>query len=175
MIEMDEWHKIIDDPGAEVKALAHRMIRWLEAPDQVKDHVKYHFVFMAWRQLSKLGEELALLKYDLHSEHDYAKWMAQGRLSLALGIIRTIREEMDEIDRKGPLIHSHREMIIQPIVDAIRSELVCCDSHGRLEDTWNIVAGTWDEDRYRQIRASPDFHESCNIAESAARIAEAHV
>lgn len=185
-IDLPEYQKILDDPEAELKALAKRIIPWLEDSQYITNHAMYCFVMMAWSQVGRLAEELSISKAmtessDGSSEHmdNYYKWTYQGKKSAAMICIRAIRESMDALDAVKPKLMSAERELRQCIAEDIRSELVCCDIYQRMEGAYRDatgVTGGHEEGMaaMSRIMRSSDYHDICHYGEWSARIAQSN-
>lgn len=103
-MELDVWQKIVDDPFAELEELAHRIVRHLEDSQYITDHVKFHYVMMAWSQVGRLARELEVARNLAEltfspNARDYGA-IFEGKRSMALTVIRVIREQLDELDAR---------------------------------------------------------------------------
>lgn len=173
-IDLPEYKKILNDPEAELEALAKRIIPWLEDSQHITNHAMYCFVMMAWSQLGRLAEELAISK-SMAQDKDPCQAMRKyyedtyhGKKSAAMICIRAIRESMDALDAVKPELMSAEKQLRLEIAERIRAELVCCDSADKadaLYDKENMGP-------YREFKRSPDYHGICQHAEWAARIAQ---
>lgn len=178
MIDLEEWKKITSDPRPEVNALFKR--KELHLADFHEDPAVWHLQAMVYGVLRELDDAFSRFEWDRDNpdrdgKSEYFHWQAVANHTFSLGLLRAIREHADEITPLLAARKSHEQLIRSQVAQAIRAELVCdCDSNARERATWD-ADGNWDYEAYQKLLASPDFHRTCDIAESAARIAEAHV
>lgn len=182
-MDLDVWQKIVDDPEAELKVLAARVVKFLEEQSQVRDWVRYHFIMMCWSQIGRLSEELAIsraMAEDINVSDAMAGYYQStyaGKKQLALIPIRAFREQLDELDSKQPEMLAAEKILRQWIAEKIRNELVCCGIYDTMDDCWKPEPGyefhRQDAQKCeREIMRGPDYHAICHYGEWAARIAQ---
>lgn len=182
MIDLELYKKIQNDPATEICALSRRAYTFLEDGNHITDHVTWHFVFMIIRQLGKMAEEWDMAVAMVEDPGpttmmDYYMTTMNAKRVLITQNVAIIREELDNLDAKKVRMEAARVKELRYAAEQIRSELVCCDIHKRIEDAYadtRAATGGHEEGiaAQRAIMRSPDYHAICHYGEWSAQIVE---
>lgn len=187
MIDLELYKQIQNDPATEMKALSRRAYAFLEDGAHITDHVTWHFVFMIIRQLGKMAEEwdMALAMTECGTGvsdvmQQYYATSASAKRVLITQSLAIMREELDNLDAKKVQMEAARVKELRYAAEQIRSELVCCDIHQRVENAYTearAATGGHEEGiaAQRAIMRSPDYHAICHYGEWSARIVEEQI
>ena len=186
-LDIGVYQKILDDPLAEYELLRKRVVSYLQDSVMVTNHTEFHFVMMVWSMLHRLAQEFSMSLGDEQAadagqvSHDTQmryRGKSDGQRVLVAQLLKVIRENLDELDSKKPVIMSAEKDWAARKAMEIRAELVCCDIYQRLVDCAKAAHDPDPEVRQvarvaqKELYGSTEYHAICHWGEYAARIVE---